>query len=74
MLRSSPDALIPPTLNFLLGGAGALRRLPEPTPSDASLRPPIDVADETDRGLVLCAVADSETSIRDEILTGSREE
>lgn len=72
-LLSSPDMPALPTLNFLLGGAGAFLLFPGATESDVSLRPPMDVAEEADRGRV-CAVADSETSMREDILTGSREE
>lgn len=73
LLLSSPETPALPTLNFFEGGAGAFRLFPGATESDVSLRPPMDVAEDAERGRV-CAVADSDTSIKDDVLTGSLDE
>ena len=77
LLLSSPDVLALFVLIFFLGGAGAFLLRLVVVVSDASEYPP-DVADEVERGRFTCAaapaaVADSDTSSNDDVLTGSRE-
>jgi len=69
-LLSSPEALALLALYFFFGGAGALRRLT--VPSEASEACPPEVADEAERGRV-CAWIVSDTSISEDVLTGSRD-